>query len=78
MTGPDQSPIDPRESLAKGPKITYENVSRHRELPRRMGIQQIFVSHAGKDAEVATELTLQLRNAGHDTKADTLDLLSLA
>ena len=39
-----------------------------------MGIQQIFVSHAGEDAEVATELALQLRNAGHDTKIDTLDL----
>ena len=39
-----------------------------------MGIQQIFVSHAGEDAEVATELTLQLRNAGHDAKIDTLDL----
>ncbi len=39
-----------------------------------MGIQQIFVSHAGKDAGVATELALQLRNAGHDAKIDTLDL----
>ena len=39
-----------------------------------MGIQQIFVSHAAKDAKVATELTLQLRNAGHDAKVDTLDL----
>ena len=39
-----------------------------------MGIQQIFVSHAGKDAAVATELAVQLRNAGHDAKIDTLDL----
>ena len=39
-----------------------------------MGIQQIFVSHAGKDEKVATELALQLRNAGHDAKIDTLDL----
>ncbi len=39
-----------------------------------MGIQQIFVSHAGEDAGLATELALQLRNAGHDAKIDTLDL----
>ena len=39
-----------------------------------MGIQQIFVSHAGKDTGVATELALQLRNAGHDARIDTRDL----
>ena len=39
-----------------------------------MGIQQIFVSHAGKDAGVATELAQQLRNAGHDARIDTRDL----
>ena len=39
-----------------------------------MGIQQIFVSHAGKDAGVATELAQQLRNAGHDARIDTQDL----
>ena len=39
-----------------------------------MGIQQIFVSHAGKDAAVATELAQQLRNAGHDARIDTRDL----
>ena len=39
-----------------------------------MGIQQIFISHAGKDAGVATELAQQLRNAGHDARIDTRDL----
>ena len=40
----------------------------------QMGIQKVFVSHAGQDAGVATDLALQLRNAGHDAKIDTLDL----
>ena len=39
-----------------------------------MGIQQIFVSHAGEDVDVATELAEQLRNAGHETKIDVRDL----
>ena len=39
-----------------------------------IGIQQVFVSHAGKDSHIATQLTEHLRNAGHDAKIDTLDL----
>ena len=39
-----------------------------------MGITHIFVSHAAKDEGIATELTQHLRNAGHETKVDTLDL----
>ena len=39
-----------------------------------MGITHIFISHASKDAEIATELAGHLRNADHETKVDTLDL----
>ena len=39
-----------------------------------MGIKQVFISHAGKDADIATDLALHLKNAGHDSKIDTLDL----
>ena len=39
-----------------------------------MGIRHIFISHASEDSEIATELTLHLRNAGHEAKVDTLDL----
>lgn len=39
-----------------------------------MGIQRIFVSHAGKDAGAATELAQQLRNVSHDARIDTRDL----
>ena len=39
-----------------------------------MGIKRIFISHAGRDAAVATKLAEHLRNAGHDAKIDTLDL----
>ena len=36
-----------------------------------MGIRHIFISHASEDSEIATELTLHLRNAGHEAKVDT-------
>lgn len=39
-----------------------------------MPLKHIYVSHAGKDAPIATRLAEHLRNAGHDTKVDTLDL----
>jgi len=39
-----------------------------------MGITQIYISHAEEDARVATQLAQHLRNAGHETKVDTLDL----
>ena len=39
-----------------------------------MGITRIFISHASKDAEIATELAGHLRNANHETKIDTQDL----
>jgi len=39
-----------------------------------MALTYIYVSHAGEDAPIATELAEHLRNAGHDTKVDTLDL----
>ena len=41
---------------------------------QRMGITQVFVSHAGKDVVIATELADHLRNAGHDAKIDMRDL----
>ena len=39
-----------------------------------MGIKKVFISHAGKDADVATTLAQHLKNAGHDAKVDTIDL----
>ena len=39
-----------------------------------MGIRHIFVSHAGPDAGIASELATHLRNAGHDPRVDTKDL----
>ncbi|MGO8731319.1 MAG: toll/interleukin-1 receptor domain-containing protein [Terriglobia bacterium] len=39
-----------------------------------MGVTHIFVSHAGPDAAIATQLTQHLRDAGRDTKVDTLNL----
>ena len=39
-----------------------------------MGIKHVFVSHAAKDASIATDLAGHLRNAGHDAKVDTRDL----
>jgi Cdc6-like AAA superfamily ATPase len=39
-----------------------------------MGVTHIYVSHAGEDAPIATQLADHLRNAGHDTKVDTHDL----
>jgi hypothetical protein len=39
-----------------------------------MALQHIFVSHAGADAEIASRLAQHLRDSGHDTKVDTLDL----
>ena len=39
-----------------------------------MGIKRIFVSHAGPDAAIATELRDHLRNAGHEAIVDTRDL----
>ena len=41
---------------------------------QRMGITQVFVSHAGKDVVIATALADHLRNAGHDAKIDMRDL----
>ncbi len=37
-------------------------------------MKHIFISHAGADSAVAERLALDLRNAGHDTKVDTLEL----
>ena len=39
-----------------------------------MSIKHIFISHATQDEQIATELSKHLRNAGHETKIDTLDL----
>ena len=39
-----------------------------------MSITKIFISHAGEDEEIATELVEHLRNAGHETKVDIQDL----
>lgn len=39
-----------------------------------MSLQHIFISHAGPDAAIAANLAEHLRNAGHDTKVDELDL----
>ena len=39
-----------------------------------MSIKRVFISHAGPDAEIATELAEHLDNAGHDAKIDTRDL----
>ena len=39
-----------------------------------MGIGHIFISHASKDAHIATELADHLRNANHETRVDTRDL----
>ena len=41
--------------------MTDHEATGHGDLPRRMGIQQIYISHAGKDGGIATQLTLQLR-----------------
>jgi hypothetical protein len=39
-----------------------------------MSLPHIFISHAGADGPTATTLAEHLRNAGHQTKIDTLDL----
>jgi hypothetical protein len=35
---------------------------------------QIFISHAGADADVATRISQDLKNAGHETRVDTSEL----
>lgn len=39
-----------------------------------MSITRIFISHSTPDSAVATDLAQHLRNAGHETTVDTLDL----
>lgn len=39
-----------------------------------MGMKHIFVSHAAEDEAIAVRLAENFRNAGHDTKVDTLNL----
>jgi len=39
-----------------------------------MSLRHVYISHAGPDAAVATTLASHIRNAGHDTRVDTLDL----
>ena len=39
-----------------------------------MNLTRIFISHAGPDSTIATELARHLKNAGHETTVDTLNL----
>ena len=39
-----------------------------------MSLTRIFISHAGPDSAIATNLAQHLKNAGHETTVDTLDL----
>lgn len=39
-----------------------------------MSLKHIFISHSGADAQIASQLAENLRNAGHDTRVDTHDL----